>query len=50
MDPHDKYNIFAQKNGEEHLYTTEYGYKTAEEETQRLNEINDGISYRFEKQ
>lgn len=49
-DAFDKYNIFAERNGHEHLYTTEYGHETAKEETERLNEVNDGMSYRFEKQ
>lgn len=50
MKQFDKYNIFGKCNGLERLYTTEYGRETAKEETKRLNEVNDGIDYRFEKQ
>jgi len=50
MDAFDKYNIYGHKDGMKKLYTTEYGLETVREEVERLNDIDDGISYTFEHQ
>jgi len=44
----DRYNIYGMKNGRKEFYRAENGHAFAEEEVNRLNEVDDGITYVME--
>lgn len=43
--PETEFDIIGQKNGCEEHYKTVHDRQTAREETDRLNDVDDGITY-----